>query len=130
MIIFIKTLRLLAALAAIPLLTGCSAIIGSATQRLADDLGRAILNSNDPAMVRDGAPAFLILIDSMLSSNPENPALLAQSAELLSSYAGAFVTEPERGKKMHNRAKQQILYSVCMTLENRSNLTTVPYKQF
>ena len=65
LIIFIKTLRLLAALAAIPLLTGCSAIIGSATQRLADDLGRAILNSNDPAMVRDGAPAFLILIDSM-----------------------------------------------------------------
>ncbi len=86
------------------LLSGCSAIIGSATQRLADDLGSAILNSNDPAMVRDGAPAFLILIDSMLNSNPNNPALLAQSAELLSSYAGAFVTEPERAKKMHNRA--------------------------
>ena len=111
-------------------MSGCSAIIGSATQRLADDLGNAILNSNDPAMVRDGAPAFLILIDSMLNSNPKNPALLAQSAELLSSYAGAFVTEPERAKKMHNRAKRQILDSVCMTLDNGCNLTTVPYKEF
>ena len=130
LIIFIKTLRLFAAIATLQLLSGCSAIIGSATQRLADDLGSAILNSNDPAMVRDGAPAFLILIDSMLNSNPNNPALLAQSAELLSSYAGAFVTEPERAKKMHNRAKRQILDSVCMTLDNGCNLTTVPYKEF
>ena len=74
-------------------LQGCASLVGSVTQNFANDLGTAILESDDPHMVRDGAPAGLILIDS-LAGNPQNAALLEQSAELHSAYAGAFVAEP------------------------------------
>ena len=79
-------------------LQGCASLVGSVTQNFANDLGTAILESDDPDMVRDGAPAYLILIDSLLAGNPQNASLLEQSAELHSAYAGAFVAEPERRK--------------------------------
>ena len=91
------------------LMQGCASLVGSVTQNFASDLGAAILNSDDPHMVRDGAPAYLILIDSLLAGNDQNPGLLEQSAELHSAYAGAFVAEPERAKKLHLKAKTQIL---------------------
>ena len=73
-------------------------------------------------MIRDGAPSFLILIDSLLAGSPDNAALLAQSAELHSAYAGAFVAEPQRAAQLHSKAKSH-LRSTCLSqgydLENR-----------
>jgi hypothetical protein len=88
-------------LLALSLVTGCATIVGSVTGGLAENLSAAILNSDDPPMVRDGAPSYLILIDSLLAGNPDSATLLSQSAELHSAYAGAFVAEPERAQKLH-----------------------------
>lgn len=104
------------------LLSGCSSIIGSLTGGVASNLSAAILNSDDPAMIRDGAPAYLILIDSLVSTAPDNATLLAQSAELHSAYAGAFVTDPERITRLHDKAKAQILQATCLTLKNACGL--------
>ena len=62
-----------------------------------------------PAMIRDGAPSYLILIDSLVAGSPDNSMLLAQSAELHSAYAGAFVEDPARAARLHRKAKAQIL---------------------
>ena len=109
---------------------GCASLVGSVTQSFASDLGAAILNSDDPHMVRDGAPAYLILIDSLLAGNPQNRALLEQSAELHSAYAGAFVAEPERAKRLHLKAKTQILQAACAGLNNGCGLDQRPYAEF
>ena len=112
------------------LMHGCASLVGSVTQSFASDLGAAILNSDDPHMVRDGAPAYLILIDSLLAGNAQNVALLEQSAELHSAYAGAFVAEPERAKKLHLKAKTQILRAACLGLKNACALDQRPYADF
>jgi hypothetical protein len=103
--------------------SGCASMLGSVTQGFAS-------NSDDPAMVRDGAPAYLILIDSLVSGSPDNAALLAQSAELHSAYAGAFVADAERAKKLHEKAKAQIFASTCASLTNGCDLDTRAFPDF
>ena len=43
---------------------------------MADNLSVAVLNQNDPETVRDGAPAYLLLLDSFLEGSPDDPDLI------------------------------------------------------
>jgi hypothetical protein len=60
------TFKLLLLALALTALAGCTAIAGRAGDRLAAQLGTAILASDDPATVRDGLPAYLLLLDALL----------------------------------------------------------------
>ncbi len=54
-------------------LAGCSALISKATSGLASNLSAAILNQDDPETVRDGAPAYLLMLDSFIEGSPKDP---------------------------------------------------------
>ena len=118
------------ALVGVCLLSGCASIMGSVTGGLASNLAAAILNSDDPAMIRDGAPSYLILIDSLVAGSPDNAALLAQSAELYSAYAGAFVEDPVRAARLNSKAKAQILRATCRSLKNACGLESRDFNEF
>ena len=61
----------LAGICALSLVLGaCSLFLSSATQGMAEDLAAAIRNQDDPQTVRDGAPAYLLLIDSLIAGDP------------------------------------------------------------
>jgi len=121
---------ILAVLLGSNMLSGCSTLISSVTQSFAEDLSAAILNNPDLAMVRDGAPSYLILVDSLVARAPEDPFMLQQSAQLHSAYAAAFVVEEERAKLLHAKAKSQALASVCHGLRNACGLAERPYQEF
>ena len=55
------------------MLGGCASLVSSVTERLAEDLSSSILDNDDLDVVRDGAPAYLIMLDALLRSNPESP---------------------------------------------------------
>ena len=57
--------------------------MSSATSGLAADLSAAILNQDDPETVRDGAPAYLLMLDSFVQGSPNDPAMLAAAALVL-----------------------------------------------
>ncbi|MDH3450588.1 MAG: TRAP transporter TatT component family protein, partial [Gammaproteobacteria bacterium] len=59
-------------LLALSVLSGCASIVSSATSKMADNITLAILNQDDPATVRDGAPAYLLMIDGLIEGDPEN----------------------------------------------------------
>ena len=44
----------------------CSSIVSNVTGNLADNLSMAIINQEDPQIVRDGAPAYLLLLDKYM----------------------------------------------------------------
>ena len=75
-------------------LSGCAAVISRATEPLAENLTQAILNHNDPETVAAAVPTYLVLLDSLLRSAPEDPGLLLASATLHSAFAGNFVQIP------------------------------------
>lgn len=100
-------------LAALTLLSGCAGIVNKASQRLSANLGSAILNQDDPGTVRDAVPAYLLLLDALLEGDPKNAGTLLAAARLYEAYAGNFVDEPERAKRMANRAFGYARRAVC-----------------
>lgn len=95
-------------------LAGCAALMRGATDRLADNLGRAVVDSDDPATVRDGLPAYLLLLDGMLRGDPDNAGLLLAAAELNGAYAGNFAEQPERAARMSAKALDYARRAVCL----------------
>lgn len=102
------------ALLTLALHTGCAALMASATGRMADQLGAAILDQDDPETVRDGAPAYLLLVDGLIAQSPDSQALLQAGARLYGAYAAAFVDEPERAGTMAARAKEYGRRALCL----------------
>ncbi|MCG7954292.1 MAG: TRAP transporter TatT component family protein, partial [Candidatus Thiodiazotropha endolucinida] len=79
--------------AALLLDSGCSSL---STSRLAANLSNAMLNQTDPEIVRHGAPAYLLLLDSFIAENPNDRDLLYAGARLYGAYAGGLVKDPQR----------------------------------
>jgi hypothetical protein len=116
-------------LAVLVQLAGCAAVISRATDPLADNLTQAILNHDDPATVAAAVPTYLVLLDSLLQSAPEDPGLLLASATLHSAFAGNFVTAPARAQRLHGRALGLALQAACLGASGCS-LRSQPYGAF
>jgi len=111
-------------------LAGCASLMSSAVEGLAGDLSAAILENPDVDMVRDGAPAFLLLIDGLLRSSPDNPVLLSQAALLNSAYAGAFVTDGERARLMAAKGRALAERALCVERQGSCDVTQRPFEEF
>jgi len=98
-------------------MTGCSALASRAANNLANDLGSAILNQDDPETVRDGAPAYLLLIDSFAQGDEPSGAMLETAAGLYTAYAAVFVDDPEREKRLSGRARRYGEQALCKRLK-------------
>jgi len=95
------------------MLPACSRMVAQATGNLADNLSQAIANNDDPATVKAGGPAYLLMLDGMIHSDPENEALLSKAAALYSTYSAAFVDDPQRAAKLANRALDYAERALC-----------------
>ena len=95
---------------------GCSSVLSSVTESLATDLSSAILDNEDIAVVRDGAPAYLIMLDALLRSAPDNPALLTAAATLNGAYATAFVADASRQQAFADKALRLATRAACPKL--------------
>jgi len=94
-------------------LSGCSYFLSSATGKMTDDLSAAVLDQDDPATVRDGAPAYLIALDGLIEGSPNSERLLLAGARLYGAYAGAFVDDPERARRLTLRARRYGERALC-----------------
>lgn len=112
------------------MLVGCATMMSSVTGNLADGLTEAIINSDDLDTVRDGAPAYLILLDGLIAQDPDSPGLLMSAATLNSAYAGAFVVEPEREILMTDKAFDYAQRAACLEIPASCVARTQPFDEF
>ena len=94
---------------------GCALLISSAASRFADNLSSAILNQDDPETVRAGAPSYLLLLDSFLEGNPDDPALLTAAATLYASYGAVFADDERHASRLTTRARNYAAKAMCET---------------
>jgi len=94
-------------------LCACGSVVRRATNQFADNLTNAILDQDDPGTVRDGVPAYLLLIDGIIAGDPENADALLAGAKLYGAYVGGFVDEPERAQRMAGRAYVYAKRGLC-----------------
>ena len=98
-------------------LFSCAQIVEKPLQSFSDNLAAAVLDQNDPELVREGAPTFLLLMDGLIRQSPENPALRSAAAQLYSLYNAAFVDDPERSKKLATSAFNHGSQAYCLSVK-------------
>ena len=112
------------------LLCACGNVVRKATNQFADNLSNAILDQDDPATVRDGVPAYLLLIDGMIEGDPQNPDTLLAGAKLYGAYAGGFVDAPERARHMAERAYDYAKRALCVREKELCSALDAPFDTF
>ncbi len=82
-----------------------------ATASLLEDVARSANRQSDLELVRQGMPAYLMLIDGMVEAVPDNKRLLITAAQTYASYASAFVqdTDKAHARLLFSRARQYAL---------------------
>lgn len=110
-----------------PLLSSCSSIASSAAGDLAGNLSTAILNQDDPELVRESLPAYLILLDSLAAGPDAGPAVLGAAARLYAAYAVVFVDNPGRAATLASRARNYGQRAICTANASACTLETMPF---
>jgi hypothetical protein len=132
MIPHLRTLILNACLLAASALivTGCASMMATAGSGLAGNLSTAILNQDDPELVRDGAPAYLLMLDSFVESSPDNEAALSAAANLYAAYGVVFVDDPNRARKLTLRARTYGQRALCAADKNACGIWELGYEHY
>jgi len=112
------------------LLGACASVMQSATNGMADNLSAAIMNQNDPETVRDGAPAYLLMLDSFIEGSPDDAAMLGAAAELYAAYGVIFVEDRQRADRLTNRALGYARKSLCVSNKDACGLNDLSFKEF
>jgi hypothetical protein len=107
------------------LVCGCASI---ATERMAGQLSMAMLNQDDPEIVRAGAPAYLLLLDSLIAEDPDDPELLLAGARLYGAYASALVAPPGRAAGLTARALNYAERALCSATSSLCAPRTLAYQ--
>jgi hypothetical protein len=96
--------------------SGCASLADRAADSLAADLQRGVFDHDDPATVADGLPAYLLLLDGLISSRPDNARLLQAGASLYGAYAGNFTGDVARSRRLSERALDYARRATCIEL--------------
>lgn len=104
--------------------------MATAGSGLAGNLNTAIMNQDDPELVRDGAPAYLLMLDSFVEGAPENVAVLRSAAELYSAYGVVFVDDPNRSRKLTARGRSYGQRALCAADKAACGIWDLNYDEF
>lgn len=96
------------------LVGGCANLISGITSQMADDLAGSILNSEDIDTVREGVPAYLLLIDSFLRSSPDSEELLLAASNLNGAFSALVVNE-DRIKRLSDKSMRYAEHAACVS---------------
>ena len=87
-----------------------------ATALLLEEVGKSTYRQSDLRVIREGMPAYLMLIDGMIEAVPNNEQLLIAGAQSYSSFGSVFVEDQDKeyAKLLYERAKRYALRSLEM----------------
>lgn len=95
---------------------------------MADNLATTILNSSDIDTVREGVPAYLLLVDSFLRGSPDEVNLLLAASSLNGSYS--IFTEPDRSKMLNQKALDYAMRAMCLSKVQLCDLQSISFAEF
>lgn len=105
-------------------------MIAPVTSRVTEGLTSAVLDHNDPETVRQGAPAYLLMVDAMIAGDPDNTGLLIAGAQLYSSYTSGFVSDQERASRLAERGRSYGWRGLCEDEPATCDTWRLPFDEF
>jgi len=96
----------------------------SAISPVADNMARSLQKQGDVQLVKEGTPAYILLLDGLVESAPDNPKLLLAAADANTAYAVAFVdkSETERARALYAKARDYGTTVLCRNKKFRKAL--------
>ena len=103
--------------------------VGSAATLL-ENVANSANKQSDLRVIREGMPAYLMLIDGMVEAVPDNERLLITAAQAYASFASAFVedTDTEYARTLYEKAKKYALGA--LELRGLKNPVYKPFDAF
>jgi hypothetical protein len=97
---------------------------------LLEEVAKASSRQSDLRLIREGMPAYLMLMDGMIESWPDNGPLLLAAAQGYSSYASAFWVDQdeEYAKALYGKARAYALRS--LELRGIRKPVEIPFDDF
>lgn len=86
---------------------------GCAISNLPENLSRSMMNQENVELVRTAAPAYLLMLDALVETYPDDEDFLIPAAKLYGAYASAFADDKVQTKNMANRAFQYARHALC-----------------
>lgn len=103
---------------------------GCAITRVADNLPYGILDNDDPQLVGQALPSYIVTVDGLLATWPDDPGLLRAAASLYGSYATLVPVGADRAAKFSGRALDYALRAACAEHDDACGLRTVEFAGF
>lgn len=103
--------HVLPALLAICFLANGCVVVRKGVSRMASPmatrLSEGLMHQDDMDLVREGSPAFLLMLDALAAAYPDNPSILVAAADAQMAYATGFVDKDQkpRLKRMFAKSK-------------------------
>lgn len=100
------------------------------TAMLLEEVAKASLRQSDLRIIREGMPAYLMLIDGMIQAWPDNDQLLIAGAQSYSSFASLFSEDQnkEYANMLYEKGKQYSLRA--LEIRGIKNPMEKPYDEF
>ena len=107
----IKVILSLVCLLYLSTVSGCALfkpVRVAAVANTLNDVAQAAAKQSDLNIIRQGSPAYLMLIDGLIEAYPDNRALLLAGCRAYSSYASTFeaTKDPAEAAALYRKAKQ------------------------
>ena len=110
--------------------SGCYSLVSRAGAGLANNLTTAMMEQDDPVLVREAIPSYLLMVDSFIVSDPDNAAMLNAGGQLYAAYGAAFVGDPERARVLTARARDYGARALCSANKHACDLDGLSYEEF
>lgn len=103
---------------------------GCAVSRMATNLPYGILDNDDPKLVGAALPSYIVTVDGLLQTWPDNPSLLRASASLYGAYATLVEVGPDRAAKFSTRALEVAFRAACRQSKRTCRLRAASFPDF
>jgi hypothetical protein len=110
--------------------SGCASLVSNAASNFGTNLSGAILNQDDPELVRDGMPSYILLLDSFLQGEDDSPEMLSAAASMYASYGAVFADDEARAMRLTSRARDYGLQAICSAYADACGWRELPYDEF
>ncbi|MGD9061473.1 MAG: TRAP transporter TatT component family protein, partial [Desulfobacterales bacterium] len=103
--------------------------VGS-TATLLEEISKSANKQSDLRIIREGMPAYLMLIDGMVEAVPNNARLLLAAAQAYASFASAFIEDEDQdyARVLFTKAKDYALRA--LELRGIKEPVSKPFNEF
>lgn len=111
----------------VPMLSGC---VATALHDVSDSVAGAILDQNDVVIVREGLPAYLLMLDGLIEKDPDDAGLLVSGAKLYAFYGAELIQNSTRSRNLTEKARAYAGRALCLKQSGLCNIDQLTYEAF